>query len=94
MGTPPGATLLAYTDGLSEARDRAGVFYDPAERLRGRIFPGPEELLSALTDDVRLHTGGRSTDDLALLAVARPHGGPAGAQDHRADRGPGQRLTP
>ncbi|WEH41004.1 serine/threonine-protein phosphatase [Streptomyces sp. NBC_01218] len=69
---PPGATLLAYTDGLSEARDRAGVFYDPAERLRGRIFPGPEELLSALTDDVRLHTGGRSTDDLALLAVARP----------------------
>lgn len=69
---PPGATLLTYTDGLSEARDSAGVFYDPAERLRGRIFPGPDELLSALTDDVRLHTGGHSTDDLALLAVARP----------------------
>lgn len=69
---PAGATLLAYTDGLSEARDADGIFYDPAARLRGRIFPGPEELLSALTDDVRLHTGGRSTDDLALLAVARP----------------------
>ncbi|MGW1230424.1 PP2C family protein-serine/threonine phosphatase [Streptomyces sp. NPDC002530] len=69
---PAGATLLFYTDGLSEARDRAGVFYDPAARLRGRIFPGPEELLTALTEDVRLHTGGEATDDLALLAVARP----------------------
>ncbi|MER5551284.1 PP2C family protein-serine/threonine phosphatase [Streptomyces sp. NPDC002793] len=69
---PAGAMFLAFTDGLSEARDAHGVFYDPAARLRGRLFPGPEELLSALTDDVRLHTGGRSTDDLALLAVGRP----------------------
>lgn len=67
-----GMTLLAYTDGLSEARDAQGDFYDPAARLRGRIYPEPEELLSALADDVRLHTGGRSTDDMALLAVARP----------------------
>ncbi|WP_405389549.1 SpoIIE family protein phosphatase [Streptomyces sp. NBC_01102] len=69
---PAGSTLLAFTDGLTEARDAGGVFYDPAARLHGRIFPGPEELLSALTDDVRLHTGGHSTDDLALLAVGRP----------------------
>ncbi|MGW2183367.1 PP2C family protein-serine/threonine phosphatase [Streptomyces sp. NPDC001732] len=69
---PAGATLLLYTDGLSEARDAEGVFYDPVDRLRGRIFPGPEELLSALTDDVRLHTGGETTDDMALLAVMRP----------------------
>jgi serine phosphatase RsbU (regulator of sigma subunit) len=69
---PAGSTLLLFTDGLSEARDASGAFYDPEARLRGRIFPGPEELLSALTDDVRLHTGGRSTDDMALLAVGRP----------------------
>ncbi|MFJ4843145.1 PP2C family protein-serine/threonine phosphatase [Streptomyces sp. NPDC088746] len=69
---PAGSMFLTFTDGLSEARDAKGVFYDPAARLRGRLFPGPEELLSALTDDVRLHTGGRSTDDLALLAVGRP----------------------
>lgn len=69
---PPGATLLFYTDGLSEARDSEGVFYDPAERLSGRIFPGPEELLDALVDDVRRYTGGGSTDDMALLAVSRP----------------------
>ncbi|WP_405914357.1 PP2C family protein-serine/threonine phosphatase [Streptomyces sp. NBC_00963] len=69
---PPGATLLLYTDGLSEARNAQGAFYEPQERLRGRIFPGPDELLTAVTDDVRLHTGGRSTDDMALLAVGRP----------------------
>ncbi|MFB7374653.1 PP2C family protein-serine/threonine phosphatase [Streptomyces sp. NPDC056222] len=69
---PPGATLLFYTDGLSEARDAEGTFYDPAERLAGRIFPGPEELLDALVDDVRRYTGGGSTDDMALLAVSRP----------------------
>ena len=68
----PGRCSWRYTDGLSEARDAKGVFYDPAARLRGRLFPGPEELLAALTDDVRLHTGGRSTDDMALLAVGRP----------------------
>ncbi|MFF1462177.1 PP2C family protein-serine/threonine phosphatase [Streptomyces sp. NPDC058330] len=75
---PAGATLLVFTDGLSEARDARGAFYDPADRLHGRIFPGPEELLSALTDDVRLHTGGRSTDDMALLAVGRPARGQKG----------------
>lgn len=69
---PPGATLLLYTDGLSEARDAAGAFYDPAERLAGRIFPGPEALLDALVDDVRRYTGGGTTDDMALLAVSRP----------------------
>ncbi|MFD7031294.1 PP2C family protein-serine/threonine phosphatase [Streptomyces sp. NPDC059917] len=69
---PAGATLLLHTDGLSEARDGAGEFYDPPARLRGRIFPGPEEVLDALITDVRRHTGGGATDDLALLAVARP----------------------
>jgi serine phosphatase RsbU (regulator of sigma subunit) len=87
---PDGATFLAFTDGLTEARDARGVFYDPEARLRGRIFPGPEELLSALTDEVRLHTGGRATDDLALLAVGRPSRGSAGAADDREDHGAGR----
>ncbi|MGW7331065.1 PP2C family protein-serine/threonine phosphatase [Streptomyces sp. NPDC054840] len=69
---PAGTTLLLYTDGLTEARDGAGDFYDPAARLRGRIFPGPQALLSALSSDVRRHTGGGATDDMALLAVGRP----------------------
>ncbi|GHC87847.1 membrane protein [Streptomyces flavofungini] len=72
---PPGSTLLLYTDGLSEARDEDGEFYVPATRLGGRIFPGPagpDALLATLVDEVRRHTGGGATDDLAMLAVRRP----------------------
>ncbi|MER5809794.1 PP2C family protein-serine/threonine phosphatase [Streptomyces sp. NPDC002033] len=69
---PEGGILLLFTDGLTEARDASGAFYDPAARLRGRVFPGPGEVLSALSSDVRRHTGGGATDDMALLAVGRP----------------------
>ncbi|MEV0927983.1 PP2C family protein-serine/threonine phosphatase [Streptomyces spongiicola] len=68
---PPGGTLLLYTDGLSEARDAHGVMYDPRSRLGGRAFSGPEELLDVVVADVRRHTGGAATDDMALLAVTR-----------------------
>ncbi|MGP3978464.1 PP2C family protein-serine/threonine phosphatase [Streptomyces sp. 8N114] len=67
---PPGAQLLLYTDGLSEARNSDGVFYDPAERLARTYFAHPEELLETVLIDVAAHTGGRSVDDMALLAVA------------------------
>jgi serine phosphatase RsbU (regulator of sigma subunit) len=65
----PGATVLFYTDGLTEARDEHGVFYDPLERLNGRVFHDPGDLLSFLSEDVALHSGGRADDDMALLAV-------------------------
>ncbi|GAU70548.1 putative serine/threonine-protein phosphatase [Streptomyces sp. NBRC 110611] len=71
---PPGATLLLYTDGLTEARNRAGDFYDPVAGLTGQDFPGPDELLDTLLAEVTEHTGGRITDDLALLAVTRDSG--------------------
>ncbi|MBI0300100.1 serine/threonine-protein phosphatase [Streptomyces sp. PRKS01-29] len=66
-----GETLLLFTDGVTEARDRHGEFYDPEERLRGRRFSGPRELLDALVADVERHTGGGTLDDMALLAVRR-----------------------
>lgn len=56
---PSGATLLLHTDGLSEARDAQGTFYDPAARLAGRMFPGPDPLLAALTAEVRRRHRGR-----------------------------------
>ncbi|MFC9844456.1 PP2C family protein-serine/threonine phosphatase [Streptomyces sp. NPDC060223] len=69
---PRGAMLLLHTDGLSEARDERGRFYDPAVSLAGRTFPGPEALLTTLAEEVRRHSGGGTTDDMALLAVRRP----------------------
>ncbi|MET9320152.1 PP2C family protein-serine/threonine phosphatase [Streptomyces sp. NPDC003038] len=90
---PAGSILLLYTDGLTEARDRSGVFYDPVDRLRGRVFAGPQALLGALSGDVRRHTGGGTTDDMALLAVGRPGRGRPGrgltVPVVRRDEGPG-----
>ncbi|MEU8825880.1 PP2C family protein-serine/threonine phosphatase [Streptomyces sp. NPDC048636] len=71
-----GATLLLFTDGVTEARDREGAFYDPEDRLRGHCFGGPGELLDALVTDVELHTGGGTSDDMALLALRRRSAGP------------------
>ncbi|MGW7283229.1 PP2C family protein-serine/threonine phosphatase [Streptomyces sp. NPDC054844] len=71
-GFPGGATLLLYTDGLSEARDARGEFYEPHVRLAGRVFRHPAELLETLAGDVRRHSGGGMADDMALLAVRRP----------------------
>ncbi|MEU5837904.1 PP2C family protein-serine/threonine phosphatase [Streptomyces diacarni] len=67
---PPGSQLLLYTDGLSEARNADGVFYDPAGRLSRSYFADPEELLETILIDVADHTGGEAVDDMALLAVA------------------------
>ncbi|MFB6977647.1 PP2C family protein-serine/threonine phosphatase [Streptomyces scopuliridis] len=69
---PPGATLLFYTDGLSEARDARGVFLDPVEQLRDRPFTGPDDLLDLVIDTIGWHTGSETADDTALLAVTRP----------------------
>ncbi|OAH13014.1 PP2C family protein-serine/threonine phosphatase [Streptomyces jeddahensis] len=72
---PEGATLLLYTDGVTEARDRAGVFYDPVTALAGRRFAGPDAVLNAVVDDVHRHTGsGGADDDMALLAVTVTRG--------------------
>jgi serine phosphatase RsbU (regulator of sigma subunit) len=68
---PVSATLLLHTDGVSEARDRSGRFYDPLTALRGRVFVDPEHLLDAVLADVDRHTGGGHADDLAMLAVTR-----------------------
>ncbi|MEV5306951.1 PP2C family protein-serine/threonine phosphatase [Streptomyces diastaticus] len=69
---PSGAILLLFTDGLTEARDRRGVFYDPAARLTGRRFGAPDHLLETLSEEVRVHTSGGPQDDMALLALRRP----------------------
>ncbi|MFD7908261.1 MULTISPECIES: PP2C family protein-serine/threonine phosphatase [unclassified Kitasatospora] len=70
---PAGHTLLLVTDGVTEARDGAGRFYDPVRGLAPLgPFAGPGEVLDALGRDVAAWTGGPRDDDMAVLAVTRP----------------------
>nr|QIY97958.1 serine/threonine-protein phosphatase [Streptomyces sp. S1D4-11] len=66
---PEGASLLLYTDGLTEARDETGTFFDPIGTCTGHLRAGPDALLDALIADQCRHTGGRRTDDMALLVI-------------------------
>ncbi|MFJ9519786.1 PP2C family protein-serine/threonine phosphatase [Kitasatospora sp. NPDC101801] len=76
----PGHTLLLFTDGLTEARDRAGEFYPVAERLAVLAGTDPEHLVAALDADVRARCG-LLTDDLAILALTPLGPGPDGPSD-------------
>ncbi|WP_405696951.1 PP2C family protein-serine/threonine phosphatase [Streptomyces sp. NBC_01185] len=66
-----GDVLLLYTDGVTEARDRAGRFYPLAERAASWTGLGPERLLEEACADLLRHAGGRLGDDAALVAVER-----------------------
>ena len=62
-----GDRLVFYTDGLLEARDRAGRFFrleDCADILRG---PDLEAAADELLDRLVAHTGRRLDDDVAVL---------------------------
>ncbi|MER5408857.1 PP2C family protein-serine/threonine phosphatase [Streptomyces sp. NPDC002769] len=67
------ALLLLYTDGVIEARDPKGNFFD----LEGRIaaWPGsdPDALLPYILDGLTAHVGGnmRLNDDAAMVTVRR-----------------------
>lgn len=67
---PPGATLVMFTDGIIEARDRNGVFFDPVPPLAGPLPPGPEAVLDAMLTALVRHTR-ELEDDAAALAITR-----------------------
>jgi serine phosphatase RsbU (regulator of sigma subunit) len=69
----PADRILFYTDGISEARDTSGAFYQVDQC--GRLLDGPDPVasLDRLYDDVLRHVGGHLQDDSAALFVAR-HG--------------------
>ncbi|MFF0223063.1 PP2C family protein-serine/threonine phosphatase [Streptomyces sp. NPDC004629] len=69
-----GDTLLLYTDGVVEARDRGGAFYPLAERAAQWAGHSPQSLLHHIQRDLLAHTGGLLGDDAALIAIRR---GPA-----------------
>jgi len=81
----PHDLLVLATDGLTEARDRNGNVLDEtgAMRLLEKSSSDPQTCADELVSEVRRRSGGRITDDLALLVVevqesiAEPAGGTA-----------------
>lgn len=69
----PGDSLLFYTDGISEARDRSGAFYRLVRNGAHALLAGadPDTALDLLYDDVLRHVGGHLHDDSAALFITR-----------------------
>jgi len=71
----PGAVLLLYTDGVSEAENRERQFYTVA-RLAASLAAAPpssaEAVIDAVLGDLRRFVGGaEQADDIALIALRR-----------------------
>ncbi|MGQ0613817.1 MAG: PP2C family protein-serine/threonine phosphatase [Planctomycetaceae bacterium] len=79
----PGECLLAYTDGVLEARNPEGDFFGALrlkELLAGRLGASPDALLALLREAVAAFAAPRGPeDDVALLALR--YGGPAASDD-------------
>ncbi|MGW6740302.1 SpoIIE family protein phosphatase [Streptomyces sp. NPDC055025] len=71
----PGESLFLHTDGAEDARDSAGRFFGLAEELAGAaegisgVPLSPTEVVRRVHGALLRHTGGRITDDMALLVV-------------------------
>jgi serine phosphatase RsbU (regulator of sigma subunit) len=67
----PRDLLVLATDGLTEARDRNGKVLDEtgAMLLLEKTSTDPQACADELVSEVRRRSGGRITDDLALLVV-------------------------
>jgi serine phosphatase RsbU (regulator of sigma subunit) len=82
----PGDQVLFYTDGVSEARNRAGEFFPLADHAGTLAAEDPESLVQRLSAAVTRHAGHTPDDDVALLLAYRhqaalpdPPADPAGA---------------
>jgi sigma-B regulation protein RsbU (phosphoserine phosphatase) len=65
----PGDRLLFFTDGLLEARDRAGQFFRLDDHLQALARPGLQAAVDDLIGRLRAHTRNRLGDDVAVLLV-------------------------
>ena len=67
----PGEPVLFYTDGLSEARNKAGEFFPLTESASVQASADPSTLLGRLSAEVSRYVGHQPHDDVALLLVER-----------------------
>ncbi|MEU8758314.1 PP2C family protein-serine/threonine phosphatase [Streptomyces sp. NPDC048659] len=65
----PGDTLVLHTDGAAEARDHRGRFFPLEAVLAAAAGEPPAALVRTVHTALLRHTGGRLTDDAALLVV-------------------------
>lgn len=66
---PAGSSLLFVTDGVTEARNADGVFFDPLAEPSLTAATAPAEVLRDLVARVDIWSGGRAADDMAILAI-------------------------
>jgi serine phosphatase RsbU (regulator of sigma subunit) len=75
----PGDSLVLYTDGVTEARAADGALLETAGLvrllgdLRGR---SAQQIADGVWDGVQEHTGGDTTDDVAVVVLHRGAGAP------------------
>lgn len=71
----PGDTLLAYTDGVTEARNPNGNLFGEKRLMSligNRPYPSAAALLDAIDTAVEAHTAGADpSDDVTMLALRR-----------------------
>lgn len=68
----PGDALFLHTDGATDARDSAGRFFRLEEALSAAAADGaptPARVIQRVHRALLRHTGGRTTDDVALLVL-------------------------
>ncbi|MBL1085289.1 serine/threonine-protein phosphatase [Streptomyces actinomycinicus] len=80
----PGESLVLFTDGAEDARDGRGRFFSLPRTLREAVRDhpvSPQTVLRTLFTALLHHTGGRPTDDVAVLVLRNdrrvPAAGPA-----------------
>ena len=67
----PGDEVLFYTDGVTEARNKAGEFFPLADCDSLRLPHRPERLVDQLSAELARYVGHAPDDDIALLLVYR-----------------------
>ena len=89
-----GDRLLFYTDGLLEARDRAGRYFRLEDCLDTLRHPDLQAAVDELLDRLLAHAGRRLDDDVALLLLEATSPPARPGQDAPAVMAPGRHAVP